>query len=195
MFGFVALMILFAMASTSHDFWLKHLSPRVWKSLHMLVYVAYALLIAHVVFGAMQSERSVLYPVLLSAGVIGLGSLHLLAGLREVSRPRNAEAQLGVELAGWIDAGRTDAIEDGRNGGMPGAGNASPYSGTATRSRLCRTFARTRAGRSARARSWTGASPARGTATNTGRRTGSRRRRTRRRSRRTRFGSLVNGCT
>lgn len=114
MFGFVALMILFAMAATSHDFWLKNLTPRVWKSLHMLVYAAYALLIAHVVFGAMQSERNVLYPVLLGAGVIGLGSLHLLAGLREVSRPRNAEAQLGDEFAGWIDAGRADAIDDGR---------------------------------------------------------------------------------
>ena len=33
--GFFALMILFAMAATSHDFWLKNLSPSIWKTLHM----------------------------------------------------------------------------------------------------------------------------------------------------------------
>jgi DMSO/TMAO reductase YedYZ heme-binding membrane subunit len=38
--GFFALLILFLMAATSHDFWLKNLSPRWWKSLHMLVYLA-----------------------------------------------------------------------------------------------------------------------------------------------------------
>ena len=37
--GFFAFLILFMMAATSHDFWLKNLSPRVWKSLHMGVYV------------------------------------------------------------------------------------------------------------------------------------------------------------
>ncbi len=113
-FGFLALLILFAMAATSHDYWLKNLTPRVWKSLHMLVYVAYALLIAHVVFGAMQSERSVLYPVLLGTGVIGLGMLHLLAGLREVTREPSELAQRQPDLKGWLDAGRLDAIEDGR---------------------------------------------------------------------------------
>lgn len=38
--GFFALLILFMMAATSHDFWLNTLTPRLWKSLHMLVYVA-----------------------------------------------------------------------------------------------------------------------------------------------------------
>jgi sulfoxide reductase heme-binding subunit YedZ len=49
--GFLALMILFLMAATSHDFWLRNLTPPVWKTLHMLVYVAYALLVAHVTLG------------------------------------------------------------------------------------------------------------------------------------------------
>ncbi|MFG0294253.1 MAG: Rieske 2Fe-2S domain-containing protein [Phycisphaerales bacterium JB050] len=112
-FGFGALVILFTMAATSHDYWLKNLTPRVWKSLHMLVYAAYVL-IAHVVFGVMQSEPSVLYPVLLGSGAIGLGALHLLAGLREASRSPNPEAQQGAELEGWLDAGPADSIEDGR---------------------------------------------------------------------------------
>src|SRR5215467_3696049 len=56
--GFLALLILFLMAATSHDFWLRNLTPPVWKTLHMLVYVAYVLLIAHVTLGELQSEGS-----------------------------------------------------------------------------------------------------------------------------------------
>src|SRR5438270_8358453 len=46
--GFFALIILFLMAATSHDFWLRNLSAPMWKRLHMLVYASYALLFAHV---------------------------------------------------------------------------------------------------------------------------------------------------
>src|SRR5215469_9566756 len=69
-FGFFALTILFLMAATSHDFWLANLSAPVWKSLHMLVYVAYGLLILHVTFGILQSEIS---PVYVIATALGLG--------------------------------------------------------------------------------------------------------------------------
>lgn len=63
--GFFALLILFLMAATSHDFWLANLSAPVWKSLHMLVYAAYGLLILHVTFGILQSEFSPVYVVAL----------------------------------------------------------------------------------------------------------------------------------
>ena len=43
--GFFALVIFFLMAITSHDFWLHNLSPRVWKTLHMFVYLAYVLVL------------------------------------------------------------------------------------------------------------------------------------------------------
>src|SRR5436190_18568392 len=56
--GFFALVILFLMAATSHDFWLRNLSAPTWKRLHMLAYAAYALLVAHVALGALQSETS-----------------------------------------------------------------------------------------------------------------------------------------
>ena len=49
--GFFSFLILFMMAATSHDFWLKNLSPRVWKALHMSVYVAYGMIILHVALG------------------------------------------------------------------------------------------------------------------------------------------------
>ena len=41
--GLVALLILFLMAATSHDYWLVFLTPPVWKCLHMVLYVAYGL--------------------------------------------------------------------------------------------------------------------------------------------------------
>ena len=86
--GLAALVILFLMAASSHDFWLKNLSPGVWKTLHMLVYPAYVLLIWHVALGALQSERSVLYLILLALGVAVVSSLHLLAGWREAVQDR-----------------------------------------------------------------------------------------------------------
>src|SRR5688572_14708266 len=67
--GFLALVILFLMAATSHDFWLHNLSAPVWKRLHMLVYWAWGLLVAHVTLGALQSERS---PIMVGAVAAGL---------------------------------------------------------------------------------------------------------------------------
>ena len=66
--GLAALLILFLMAATSHDFWQKNLGPSVWKGLHMLVYLAYALLVMHVALGALQGDTRPVYPVLLGAG-------------------------------------------------------------------------------------------------------------------------------
>src|SRR5207237_9451922 len=81
--GFFALLILFLMAATSHDFWLHNLTAPVWKRLHMLVYVAYGLLVAHVTLGALQSERSPLLAALLALGLATVLSLHLAAARRE----------------------------------------------------------------------------------------------------------------
>ncbi len=82
-FGLAALGILFAMAATSHDFWLKNLGASFWKLMHMLIYLAYALLLLHVFLGALQSERSAFFPALLGAGFAGLITLHLVAFAKE----------------------------------------------------------------------------------------------------------------
>ncbi len=107
--GFVALLILFLMAATSHDFWLRMLGAPFWKRLHMLVYAAYGLLVGHVALGALQSERS---PVL--AGVMGLGlvtvcGLHVAAALREspVDEPAPVEEE-------FVRVGPLDAIPENR---------------------------------------------------------------------------------
>ena len=84
--GLAALVILFVMAATSHDFWLRTLSPPVWKTLHMFVYVAYALVVAHVALGALQAERSALLPVTLFAGMTIVLGLHVAAAIREARR-------------------------------------------------------------------------------------------------------------
>src|SRR5882724_3935110 len=82
-FGFFALIILFLMAATSHDFWLANLSAPVWKSLHMLVYIAYALLVAHVAFGVLQAEFSPVYVAAVGVGMLTILSLHLATALLE----------------------------------------------------------------------------------------------------------------
>ncbi len=83
--GFFALLILFVMAATSHDFWLRNLTAPIWKALHMLVYAAYGLLVAHVTLGALQSERSPILAVTLALGFAAVLSLHLAAAWRERS--------------------------------------------------------------------------------------------------------------
>src|SRR5436189_2027263 len=87
-FGFFALVILFLMAATSHDFWLANLSAPVWKSLHMMVHVAYALLVLHVTFGVLQGEGSPLYVVVLAFGLLTVLGLHFKAARREVALDR-----------------------------------------------------------------------------------------------------------
>ena len=88
-FGFFALIILFLMAATSHDFWLANLSAPVWKSLHMMVYVAYALLVLHVTFGVLQGEGSPLYVVAVALGLVTVLGLHIRAARREVAADRS----------------------------------------------------------------------------------------------------------
>jgi nitrite reductase/ring-hydroxylating ferredoxin subunit/DMSO/TMAO reductase YedYZ heme-binding membrane subunit len=85
-FGFFALIIFFLMAITSHDFWLHNLSPRVWKTLHMFVYLAYVSIILHVVLGVIQYETSPLLVVLLAVGFITVITLHLLSSRQEYGR-------------------------------------------------------------------------------------------------------------
>lgn len=97
--GFIGLVILILMAATSHDFWLHNLGPRTWKRLHQLVYAAYGLLVAHVLLGVVQSERSLFFPILLGTGFIALVTLHLLAAAKEhrLDRQRGELAEDGFE--------------------------------------------------------------------------------------------------
>lgn len=126
MLGIIALIILFLMAATSHDFWLHNLSPMAWKRMHMLVYVAYVLLVMHVVLGSLYTEKSAIYPVMTAAGAIVVIALHLAAGRHEVKRDAAASA---APQKGWLDVGSVDAIKEGRaiTVCLPGADRVAVY--------------------------------------------------------------------
>lgn len=100
--GFFALIILFLMAATSHDFWLKNLSPKVWKTLHMLVYVAYALIIMHVMLGVVQLESNPLLYGFLMVGMLTIIALHFASSVRS-SKGLNEKATMGFHHACNVD--------------------------------------------------------------------------------------------
>ena len=109
--GAIALGILFVMAATSHDFWLRNLTPRVWKTLHMLVYAAYALVVLHVALGFLQSDTSPLLVVVVALGMAWITGLHVYAASRERQADQTAKTGAGAD-AHWLDAGALDAIPD-----------------------------------------------------------------------------------
>jgi nitrite reductase/ring-hydroxylating ferredoxin subunit len=110
-FGFIALMILFLMAATSHDFWLATLTAPVWKALHMFVYLAYALLVLHVTYGVLQGETNPVYVIVTGLGLVIVLGLHLLAARKESAIDRQSAA--AVE-EGFVEAcGIEDIPEKG----------------------------------------------------------------------------------
>jgi methionine sulfoxide reductase heme-binding subunit len=109
-FGFGALVILFVMAATSHDFWLHNLGPSLWKTMHQMVYVAYGLVLVHVVFGALQSERSRMYPAILAIGFIGIVVLHLLAAWKERAMDKSRSR---AEANGFVAVAKSTELREG----------------------------------------------------------------------------------
>ncbi|MFZ9882514.1 MAG: Rieske 2Fe-2S domain-containing protein, partial [Phycisphaerales bacterium] len=131
--GLVALLILFAMAATSHDFWLRNLSPQVWKALHLGVYLAFALIVAHVALGALQVVVWPGFAWITVAAVVWVAGLHLAAGVKEWRADRRARA---LASDGWVRACEVDEVELGaaksvlvgprRGGGGGGGGGGGP---------------------------------------------------------------------
>jgi nitrite reductase/ring-hydroxylating ferredoxin subunit len=99
---------LFVMAATSHDFWLAFLTPPVWKSLHMALYLAYGLVVMHVALGVMQYDRNPVIPGMLSGGFLCVTVLHLVAGWRE----RAGDLCDGPRDDGWLSVGAPLSIPD-----------------------------------------------------------------------------------
>ena len=74
---------MFLLAATSHDFWLAFLTPRIWKALHMALYVAYGVLVMHVALGVMQDGPAHLHPDPARRLVRAVTLLHIAAAWRE----------------------------------------------------------------------------------------------------------------
>lgn len=112
--GAGVLLILAIMAFTSHDFWMRFLGPPLWKSLHMLVYLAFGLMVMHVALGALQSERSPFYVLLVGGAVVLVAGLHLLAGWREWRLEHRPARASDPAQDHWVDAGELDSIPEKR---------------------------------------------------------------------------------
>ena len=107
--GLIALVILFLMAVTSHDFWLNNLTAPVWKLLHTLVYIAYALLIGHVALGVLQSETSPILTISLGFGLVLVVGLHLAAAFKETKLDQEIESK-----DEFVEACRVEEIPEKR---------------------------------------------------------------------------------
>lgn len=110
-FGMFALAILFVMAATSHDFWLRFLTPPVWKAIHMAGYFAYASVVIHVSLGHLQSAFNPVFLVCFVIGVSAVGVLHVLAA-RADARQEKAPAPMAIG-GKWVEAGRVADIAEG----------------------------------------------------------------------------------
>jgi nitrite reductase/ring-hydroxylating ferredoxin subunit/DMSO/TMAO reductase YedYZ heme-binding membrane subunit len=111
--GVLALAVLFLMAATSHDFWLANLTPPVWKGLHMLVYVAYGLIVMHVALGILQVEPNPLLAGLMGLGMAWVLSIHLVAAWRERGLDREI-ARVSKNDDGFVDVCSTSEIPEDR---------------------------------------------------------------------------------
>ncbi len=104
--GLFGLTIMFLLAATSHDFWLAFLTPRIWKALHMALYLAYGVLVMHVALGVMQADQRIHIPILLGLSFATVAGLHIAAAWRE----RDVAGQAGD----WLVVGPLDTIPDQR---------------------------------------------------------------------------------
>ena len=74
--GVFALICLLILSATSHDFWMKFLTPPVWKRLHSLVYFAYVAVVAHVSLGVLQDQQNHVFTAIFMVGALTVAGLH-----------------------------------------------------------------------------------------------------------------------
>jgi nitrite reductase/ring-hydroxylating ferredoxin subunit/DMSO/TMAO reductase YedYZ heme-binding membrane subunit len=109
-FGAIAFFILLVMAATSHDYWNANLTAPIWKTLHMGVYIAYALIIVHIASGAMLQSSTGLLAMMVYASVFSVGGLHLVASIKSLRVDRTGEAADWVGVGMWQDIPNNQAI-------------------------------------------------------------------------------------
>lgn len=109
-FGIFAIICLFILSATSHDFWMKFLTPPVWKRLHSLIYFAYAAVVAHVALGILQDQQNHVTTALFLGGAFAVAGLHVWAAMLE----RGGGDARGVASAGWVDICAAGDIPNGR---------------------------------------------------------------------------------
>jgi len=104
--GVFALICLLVLSATSHDFWMKFLTPPVWKALHYLIYPTYAAVVGHAMLGTLQDQQNQGFTVIVIAGAGLVAGLHIWAAFGErVTLPAPAD---------WHALCPGDEIADGR---------------------------------------------------------------------------------
>lgn len=109
--GIAALLILAVLSATSHDFWLSFLSAPVWKTLHLLIYPAYAFVVAHVALGYLQDSKDPTFAILFVGGALVVAGLHLAAW--------NKGRRVETTTVEWVKACRPEDIADKRAAIVP----------------------------------------------------------------------------
>lgn len=106
LFGILALGCLLILAATSHDFWLKFLTPPIWKRLHYLIYFAYFSVAAHVSLGMVQDQQNPVFTVIFIGGALAVIVLHLAAW-------RSERKEAISDASAWSAVARTSDFREG----------------------------------------------------------------------------------
>lgn len=107
--GIFALICLLILAATSHDFWMKFLTPPVWKRMHALVYFAYVAVVGHVSLGILQDQQNHAFTVIFMGGAIAVAGLHAWAAYCDWRYGDRA----GAQNANWVTVCDHTDIRDG----------------------------------------------------------------------------------
>ena len=118
LFGVFSLLVLIVLATTSHDFWLSFLTPKIWKTLHMGIYVAYASLVAHVAFGYFQNTTNSFFGFVFLGGALLVTGLHFVTARRESKQDGSSAGSAGMVPVCPVDElqnkrGRVVVLPDG----------------------------------------------------------------------------------
>lgn len=117
-FGAAALLILLLMAATSHDYWNATLGAPLWKAIHISVYFAYALVIVHILFGALQQDNTGILPWMAGASVALVGGLHLITAFAKAGADRQIRVRAPAHDAApqpcWVAVGDWQEIPNNR---------------------------------------------------------------------------------
>ncbi|MEM7547387.1 MAG: Rieske 2Fe-2S domain-containing protein [Pseudomonadota bacterium] len=105
-FGVFALLCFAILATTSHDFWLSFLTPRIWKGLHYLIYPAYLAVVAHITLGVGQDFENMTFPYIAWVLALIVAGLHVAAWLREADPDAAMGEWEGICAVGDIAEGR-----------------------------------------------------------------------------------------
>ena len=108
-FGIFALFCLVILAATSHDFWLKFLTPRIWKRIHYLIYAAYISVVAHVGLGILQDQQNHTFTVIFILAAMIVATLHVMAALHE----KKHGDPLAAESGDWVKVCETTDMQEG----------------------------------------------------------------------------------